>query len=635
MAEMIPDSIGFAKNATKGEVKVYNLFKQILLPDNEWWVWYEPSGSVRQKHGDFLILSLRHGIILVEVKDWSVSYIQSANPDYFMVKQGEEAVVRENPINQARYVQLEIRNLLEKRKSLTQNTDKYKGKLKFPTTHCVIFTHMKRSEAEKLGLLDEHILSHKKCLFKDDLDIDTNNKEDTKEFVSHLLNTFDYRFPFEPLSEADLNAIRHALFPEIRINPPKNLELELILNDDELINVLDRQQESIAKSLGPGHRILKGVAGSGKSLVATYRAQHLAKMNPDWNILVVCFNITLRGHLGASLNDAHLQAFKTLNGTGYIEVKHYHSLLKDLTGIKLLKNAFPNWEDYTKESARLLMDYVDKHDDFRKFDAIIIDEGQDFSEEMLASLLKILNDSESLLFCFDPAQNMFGRKRFSWKFVGLNVQGKKTTILNKSYRNTKPILELCTKFKGEEVISKTDEENGDNQALVPNINYCRDGDKPKLISTASSTEMLDYIVNDVVNHIQNGTPLNEFAVIIMESSNKTELSEVVSSGLKQRLIGLGFSENVVQPILKKNEKMKLDLRHESIKILMTDSCKGLEFKVVYFVGLGAVTKETDELRKTAYVGMTRAKEYLNILYAKNHTNIFLEELRSLLNSTTQ
>lgn len=628
MAEMIPESMGQVKNATKGEIKVYNLFKQVLQPDNEWWVWYDPSASITQKHGDFLIFSLRHGIILVEVKDWSASYIKSANPRYFMVEQNGRSVARDNPMQQARRVQLEIKNLLEKRESLTQQTGRYQGKLKFPTTECIIFTHMKRSEAEAKALLDESILSHKKCLFKDDLEIDVNDKEDTKEFVSNLLNSFSFKFPFEPLSNADLDAIRYALFPEIRINPPKNLELELVLNDDELIKVLDRQQESIAKSLGPGHRILKGVAGSGKSLVATYRAQHLAKMNPNWRILVVCFNITLRGHLGASLNDAHLQPFKTPHGTGSIEVKHYHSLLKDLTGISLPKKPSDPWDDYTKQMAQALKDYVDEHDDFIKYDAIIVDEGQDFSEEMLASLLKILGDSESLLFCLDPAQNMFGRKRFSWKSVGLNVQGKKTTILSKSYRNTKPILELCTKFKGDEV----EEENEDNQALIPNISDCRDGDKPKLIATASQADMLDYIAKDIANHVKNGTPFNEFAIIIMESVHKSKLAEIVVDGLRQRLVCIGFNEAVVKPIIKKLEKTKIDLRHESIKVLMTDSCKGLEFKVVYFVGLGAVTTETDELRKTAYVGMTRAKEYLNVLYSKNKTNVFLQELESLIST---
>lgn len=42
MAEMIPDSLGQIKNPTKGETKVHQLFKKALLPDKEWWVWYEP-----------------------------------------------------------------------------------------------------------------------------------------------------------------------------------------------------------------------------------------------------------------------------------------------------------------------------------------------------------------------------------------------------------------------------------------------------------------------------------------------------------------------------------------------------------------------------------------------------------------
>ena len=52
---------------------------------------------------------------------------------------------------------------------------------------------------------------------------------------------------------------------------------------------------------------------------------------------------------------------------------------------------------------------------------------------------------------------------------------------------------------------------------------------------------------------------------------------------------------------------------------MTDSCKGLEFRNVYMMGLAVVEEDTPELRKTAYVGMTRAKDYLTVLYAKpNH-----------------
>lgn len=627
---MIPDSLGQIKKATVGEKTVYQLLKKVLLPDDEWWVWYEPSASLTQKHGDFLILSLRHGLILVEIKDWSLSYIQSATPIYFTVNKGGKPQQLDNPMSQARKVQLEIRNLLEKRDSLTQTNERYKGRLRFPTTECVIFTHMTRAEADNKGLIDEKILSHDKCLFKDDLDVDLTDKESRNNFVTRLLSTFSHKFSFEPLSKIELDAIRYALFPEIRVNPPKNLDLDFILNDDELIKVLDREQETTAKSLGAGHRIVKGVAGSGKSLVATYRAQHLLNVNPDWKILVVCFNITLRGFLGASLHDAHLKPYRSPNGAGSIEVKHYDALLKDLTHIALPMKDKEEWGEYSKRRAKVLIDYVDEHSDFQKYDAIIVDEGQDFTEEMLAAILKILGEHNSLLFCTDPAQNMFGRKRFSWKSVGLQVQGKKPTHLTKSYRNTQPILQLCTKFKGDEVLVDSSEESENNQALQANVSACRAGDEPKLIPINNLNEMVDYIAKDIQIHLKNGVRLNEFAVIIMESSSKKKLKEIIPKELSQRLVNNGLPENSVTEIFEREQKLKIDLRHESVKVLMTDSCKGLEFKIVYFVGLGAVKEESDTLRKTAYVGMTRAKDYLTVIYSKDSKNTFIVDLEKAL-----
>ena len=39
---------------------------------------------------------------------------------------------------------------------------------------------------------------------------------------------------------------------------------------------MDLQQEQLARSLGDGHRVIHGVAGSGKTLILGYRAEQLA-----------------------------------------------------------------------------------------------------------------------------------------------------------------------------------------------------------------------------------------------------------------------------------------------------------------------------------------------------------------------
>ena len=64
----------------------------------------------------------------------------------------------------------------------------------------------------------------------------------------------------------------------------------------DIVQILDLQQEQLARSLGEGHRVIHGVAGSGKTLLLAYRAQHLAKMTQK-PVLVLCYNVSLAAHL--------------------------------------------------------------------------------------------------------------------------------------------------------------------------------------------------------------------------------------------------------------------------------------------------------------------------------------------------
>jgi superfamily I DNA and RNA helicase len=42
------------------------------------------------------------------------------------------------------------------------------------------------------------------------------------------------------------------------------------------MRVMDLQKEQLARSLGDGHRVIHGVAGSGKTMILGYRAEYLA-----------------------------------------------------------------------------------------------------------------------------------------------------------------------------------------------------------------------------------------------------------------------------------------------------------------------------------------------------------------------
>ena len=45
----------------------------------------------------------------------------------------------------------------------------------------------------------------------------------------------------------------------------------------DIVRVMDLQQEQLARSMGEGHRVIHGVAGSGKTMILGYRAQYLAQ----------------------------------------------------------------------------------------------------------------------------------------------------------------------------------------------------------------------------------------------------------------------------------------------------------------------------------------------------------------------
>ena len=79
------------------------------------------------------------------------------------------------------------------------------------------------------------------------------------------------------------------------------------------------------------------------------------------------------------------------------------------------------------------------------YDAIYVDEGQDFCEDdfcLLKELCRITDGGEPNLYVFyDDAQNLLGRKRPNWQSLGLNVRGGRASIMTECFRNTRQIVE--------------------------------------------------------------------------------------------------------------------------------------------------------------------------------------------------
>ena len=70
----------------------------------------------------------------------------------------------------------------------------------------------------------------------------------------------------------------------------------MINDQQDVLQVLDAIQEEHAQALGDGHRIIYGVAGSGKTVLLVARAKRLAQAGHK-RVLVTCYNYMLADQL--------------------------------------------------------------------------------------------------------------------------------------------------------------------------------------------------------------------------------------------------------------------------------------------------------------------------------------------------
>lgn len=253
-----------AVELTSGEKKTLNLLKKIYENvTREVFLYSQP--VLNNLRPDFLVLDSQKGISIIEVKDWSKSYIQDANKINVILQDREE----KNPLYKMKeYIGI-IKGLL------TANTDIF-IKNEENISGNIIFTNMSWEDAIEYEYIDylENKSSH--TLFSDDLN---------KLIVENLFEDIED----VNMTDEELAALRTLLFPEIKItkildNAGNGLD----------IKALDKEQEDFARRIPYGHYMVSGIPGSGKTVILVTRALHLIKENPNWKVLILTYNKALQ-----------------------------------------------------------------------------------------------------------------------------------------------------------------------------------------------------------------------------------------------------------------------------------------------------------------------------------------------------
>jgi hypothetical protein len=612
MAITVPESI--RSSATAGERLLFRTLKT-FLPD-DYIVYFEP--EIQGKRPDFVIIGPDLGLLVLEVKDYTRNTLFQINHDEWQIvtTSGEQTVVK-SPLKQARDNMFLVVDVLKKDKNLIQLEGKFQFQLKFPYGYGAVFTRLKSADMVKDSLYS--VVEPHLSLTRDEIDPDYDNFSE-EVLMEKIINMFvvPYRL-IEPLTLDEINCIRYHLFPEVRISAefkrpvPYHDQLLLSLHD---IKTMDLHQENLAKQLGDKNRLIRGVAGSGKTLILASRAKMLSKENSDWKILILCYNISLANSIQQMiihmLNEpedlfdfdfSDVENKKIINEN--ISVRNFHSWLKN--DLRITEKQIPVILEKLKNKESILP----------KYDAILIDEGQDFDPEWLALISSLINENtQSLLLVEDRAQSIYKRKRSYLQDTGLSFQGR-SKVLSINYRNTAQIVKFAWDFYREHSIFKNKVVNRDLEGeIIAPQSTKRKGPEVGIIKAKNFFDEMRIISRQISRLIsEKKVPAHEILILYrVKRTHQFPIIDIIKKSLKdEKLDYFWITEN-------DSSKRNFEKEDGLIKISTIDSSKGLDYQAVFIVNVDSMPfpLEEDEEREVSllYIGMTRAKQFLCLSYSQ-------------------
>lgn len=602
-------AIGYLREdkATWGEKEVFS--KLVTNLPKEYFVYAECPVIVDRKdvHPDFIILT-NYGFIVLEVKDWKTIRKVDSYHAFVYVNQNEHKRFT-NPVQTARDYAITLRNKFKLHK------DKYNDRIdtQIPYGYAVVLPHVglaqksqiQGSWGEKqvfnLRDLEPNIIKkrlretisqfHMKDLSKEQMDLARSVINPENVIKNVVLDEVQEKVVMEDFT----NKLPES--PPISRKSQKNLlSTEYGLFPDEKGETEDKIPEENAKIATSTVRLVRGLMGSGKTLVLQARARYLAKNNPDWKILVLTFNKNL-----AQSIKKELTSFKN------IEIDNIHNLIASIlkrknkyewrtilqqeNWIKSKNDAFPiikelgvdfvaseiNWiqevmisskNQYLKVLRRgrgntrqlsasqrekiyevlealnrflenqrqftwetLVLYFLEKLQkkeiEFPLYDAILIDEAQDFAPSWIAVVNQLLKDKGILFLTDDPTQSIF--RFFTWRQKGVEVVGR-TRWLKVPYRNTEEIFYAASAMVKNDP-GLLERLRSEGELLEPDLSssFMCHGEKPLLMRVNDLKQEIQFI-EDKINYFRQkkNIPFDEMVLIHYKPSVLSNYKKLLS-----------------------------------------------------------------------------------------------------------
>lgn len=325
------------------------------------------------------------------------------------------------------------------------------------------------------------------------------------------------------------------------------------LEQEEIFIRLTKEQNSLLDYLEEQRvAAIQGAAGTGKTLLAIEKARRLA---PSGKVLFLCFNQFLR---------IYLQELKNESPKKYENIEFFN-----LPQLVCQKLRVPSVE------LDDIIQFLENYDAYDwEYKHIIIDEGQDFNDDEIERLYDIALLQEGAFYIFfDKNQFVQGREFPNWL-----KNSECRLVLNINCRNTFSIADTSGKPISVEPKVKNKGVKGD----MPKFYICDD----KVAGLKKLSVLIDQYRN-------NGYAYNQICILTVKTETTSFLQGVEKIG---------------------NHSIKTTRGNSNVLFTTARKFKGLEADAIIIIDADADTFADEEGKRLFYVGASRAKHYLDIVF---------------------